>query len=403
MNNWKSVWHYQMIGFGTNFGKIGRLRQHLMILSSVRADRLRLKLDNRTNLGQMKIESIRAGVSMDHLSRVSVEGADGAVLEPDEIRWTDETAIDPVLPGQALHIVIDFESLEGVRAFVQTTSNRNWNSEFMWLDQQANQPENQQANQPSAEPSAKWMDFSGVLPAMAGINKPTAAFGISQTDLWTDESVRTIALFGDSITHMSFYYDALFDRLLKAYPGKFVLENAGIGGNRLCYDASKAPNMGENYIIFGPAGYGRYPDDVFSDFKPDAVIILEGVNDVTHCWQFDLMDEIPTTELFCGRLAEIAAYTHEKGSKVFYATICPESAFAEFDWYDASEQLRTGINDWIRKQNLADGWFDFDLAVRDPKCPSRMKPECNFGDGLHPGTEGGRAMAASVDLCALMA
>ena len=390
MNNWKSVWHYQIIGFGSKLAEFSGLRQHLMVLSSIDADKIRLKLDNTGNLGQMKISRIQAGPSMDQLSPITVAGSENTCLEHDEIKWTDEISLKQAIhAGQILHIVIDFEKIEGVRAFVQTTSNRTWNAEFCQLDEKGN-------------PSSDWMDFGGVIPAMAEFNKPTAAFGISQADLWADENVRTIALFGDSITHMSFYYDALFERLMKAFPGKFVLENAGIGGNRLCYDASKAPMLGENYIIFGPAGYGRYPDDVFGSFQPDAVIILEGVNDISHCWQFDLLDEIPTTALFCGRLAEMAAYTHEKGAKIYFATICPETAFENETWYGDSEALRTGINDWIREQDLADGFFDFDLVIRDPEKKNQMLPPFNFGDGLHPGADGGRVMAEAIDLTKLM-
>jgi lysophospholipase L1-like esterase len=42
--------------------------------------------------------------------------------------------------------------------------------------------------------------------------------------------------------------------------------------------------------------------------------------------------------------------------------------------------------------------IDFDAVLRDPARPSRLKPEFDSGDHLHPGAAGYRAMAAAVDL-----
>ena len=42
--------------------------------------------------------------------------------------------------------------------------------------------------------------------------------------------------------------------------------------------------------------------------------------------------------------------------------------------------------------------IDFDKAVQDPKHPSKMAPEYDSGDKLHPGDTGYRKMADSIDL-----
>ena len=49
-----------------------------------------------------------------------------------------------------------------------------------------------------------------------------------------------------------------------------------------------------------------------------------------------------------------------------------------------------------------DGFFDFDLVIRDPEKKNQMLPPFNFGDGLHPGADGGRVMAEAINLTKLM-
>jgi lysophospholipase L1-like esterase len=42
--------------------------------------------------------------------------------------------------------------------------------------------------------------------------------------------------------------------------------------------------------------------------------------------------------------------------------------------------------------------IDFDLAVRDPRHPARLRPEFDNDDHLHPNDAGYLAMADAIDL-----
>ena len=64
----------------------------------------------------------------------------------------------------------------------------------------------------------------------------------------------------------------------------------------------------------------------------------------------------------------------------------------------AVDAERTELNTWIRSTDAFDGVLDFDAALRDPERPSRMLPEYDSGDHLHPGDAGLAALAESVDL-----
>lgn len=60
------------------------------------------------------------------------------------------------------------------------------------------------------------------------------------------------------------------------------------------------------------------------------------------------------------------------------------------------------MNQWIRESDEFDGVVDFDAVLRDPANPARMKAELDSGDHLHPGDAGYKAMAAAIDIDALL-
>jgi lysophospholipase L1-like esterase len=63
-----------------------------------------------------------------------------------------------------------------------------------------------------------------------------------------------------------------------------------------------------------------------------------------------------------------------------------------------SEQGRQAVNAWIRTQDVADGYFDFDLAVRDPSNPAVLAAPYGSVDHLHLSPAGYQRLAEAVDL-----
>ena len=62
------------------------------------------------------------------------------------------------------------------------------------------------------------------------------------------------------------------------------------------------------------------------------------------------------------------------------------------------EQKRQAINEWIRKAGEYDGIIDLDRALRDPEHPTRLLPQYDSGDHLHPNDAGMKAMGEAVPL-----
>ena len=219
--------------------------------------------------------------------------------------------------------------------------------------------------------------------------------------LWLDgidvnASPRAAAIiaFGDSITDgfsttpdADMPWPSILARRLGAQRGMATRSviNMGISGNRVLREGA------------GSSGLARFDRDVLS--RPGArwVLLLLGINDIG----FSAIPGLPATEkataedIIAGHQMLISrARLH--GLSIIGATLTP---FEGVNTYTAAgEQMRQQVNQWIRSSGSFDAVIDFDLATRDPDRPTRLRPEFDSGDHIHPNDAGNRAMAEAVDL-----
>jgi lysophospholipase L1-like esterase len=232
----------------------------------------------------------------------------------------------------------------------------------------------------------------------------TGWYFLSGIDVLAPAATGAVVTFGDSITdgfqsdftpateHLTNlgvnerYPDFLARRLNAAGVPLSVL-NSGISGNRVLADG-QIPE-------FGPRGLARFRADALALPGVTDVILLEGINDIGQGPGFT------SAEIIAGYKTLIAE-AHAAGVKIRLGTLMPAggSTFSGYSDEDAVK-ARAEINAWIRGQNPADGFVDFDAAVRDPADPSRLKPEYDGSDHLHLSAAGYAAMAAAVDLAQL--
>ena len=98
-------------------------------------------------------------------------------------------------------------------------------------------------------------------------------------------------------------------------------------------------------------------------------------------------------------MKQIVARVHEHGAKIYGATLTPYEGTVFHDYYQpAGEAKREAVNVWIRSPGAFDAVIDFDAAVRDPAHPTRIRPDYDVDDHLHPNDAGYRAMGEAVDL-----
>jgi len=231
-------------------------------------------------------------------------------------------------------------------------------------------------------PSTSWVFLTGV-------------------DMLEPESASAVVAFGDSITDGARstidtnrrWPDVLADRLLARQRGSRIgVLNAGIGGNRILHDAA-------SNVRFGVNALARFDSDVLAQPGVKYVIVLEGINDLGHAGTSAPSSETVSAEDIIAGLKQMIERAHEKGLKIFGATLTPFEGTTFTGYFTPEKEAkRKAVNVWIRTSKAFDGVIDFEKAVRDPAHPDRMLPSYDGGDHLHPGDEGYKAMGEAVDL-----
>lgn len=393
---WVSAFSYLPIHYAVELARVEDQTQRVSFPCNLGGERVRLRLSNRYGKGELRLAHVTVGVArggrVEEIRPITRSGQEEICLAPGEEIWSDEAALS-VRAGDRLAVtsyVGNTQTIESVCAF--------WSSNGPLVELGPGDHTGGEAFDPV--PSAE------IYPVIAMDANPVKAYffyGWSGLQVLTGDDVRTVAVFGDSITHMAFVSNALTARLSAAYPGRVSVLNRGIGGNRLLYDATRIDFMPAQGKCFGPAGVRRFEEDVFGQENVDAVLVLEGINDIMHPIQFDHPEELASAEDLARGFRELIAVARRHGARIFAATITPSGspAYPE-EWMPRFEAVRTAINDRLREGIGFDGCFDYDAAVRDEEHPDYMRGDCHIGDGLHPNDKGGAFMAAQVDLAALI-
>ena len=232
------------------------------------------------------------------------------------------------------------------------------------------------------------------LPAGTTTTKGEVLTGI---DISAANGTRTVVALGDSLTggfgstldlnHR--WPDRFSERILgpKGMQGLSVV-NAGIGGNRLLHD------------FFGPNGLSRFDRDVLAQPNTGYLIVELGINDFGLPGGRNLPEEEVTADDVIAGYRQLIQRANSYGIKVFFATMPPFGGFTERPGFysPAAEAKRQAVNNWIRTNKEAQGYIDFELAVRDPKNPSRLAPQFDSGDHLDPNDAGYQAMSDAIEL-----
>ena len=227
--------------------------------------------------------------------------------------------------------------------------------------------------------------------AMPDPKTMTAYAWLSSVDVVAPANAFTVVAFGDSITDgysttldTDQAWPALLAKRLNAVKNQRVaVVNQGISGNQVLRDGA------------GLSALARFDRDVLSRPGVKWVILFEGINDINIRGRIDGSNALTSDELIWG-YRQIIARAHAHGIKVIGATIMPEEGVPTAS--ERGEQIRQTVNRWIRANGNFDAVVDFDMTVRDPQRPVRLKQQFDPGDHIHPDDAGNQAMADAFDL-----
>lgn len=393
---WNTAWSYLPIDYGTSIGTVENITQRSYFTNNVSGTKVKLRFANRYGNQELVFERVVIGQikpgkqQIDEIKKVTYQGQEriqipvGQEFYSDELEWNIEANTEIV-------VSIYIKEKMNVQSACQTWLAKSWRTRYGLCGDY------------TLEQKFEEVECRTVYPYVeADPNKSNVIVGISEILIEGEKNVKNVTMFGDSITHMSYYSDALAYELYEAYPGQVTVVNRGIGGNRLLHNASYLPQNDGHGRCFGIAGNKRYMKDIFENNTPDTVLILEGVNDIMHPHQFQHnKDEVVSAEDLISCVKEMIDVIHEHAAKVYLGTIMPFK-LEQVDWLELAEDTRNQYNEWVRTQNITDGILDFDQALRDEKEKDRLEDGTHIGDGLHPNITGGKRMASLVPVKEIM-
>jgi lysophospholipase L1-like esterase len=204
-----------------------------------------------------------------------------------------------------------------------------------------------------------------------------------------------IVTVGDSLTDSNLsrldannrWPDQLARRLVARGGGRQLgVMNQGLGGNRILHDGR------------GDSGLRRFDRDVLAQPGVSHAIVILGINDIRNRNQLP-EEDVSWQEMIRG-LQQMADRAHVRGLRIFGGTLLTfeHETFNPGFYTPRGEEKRQAVNAWIRQSGAFDTFIDFELALRDPEHPTRMLPEYDCGDHLHPSDAGYLRMGDCIDL-----
>lgn len=220
----------------------------------------------------------------------------------------------------------------------------------------------------------------------------TNCITLSGVDVETDDDTFAIMAFGDSITARP-WPDFLAKRINNEGIYSVSVVRKAIGGNRILRDYRDILARRR----MGHAAIERFEMSMDQIEGAKVVIMLEGINDIMHPFPdspFADMSQLPTADELIEGYKKCIDIAHSKGAKMYLCTILPCKRMLTY--CGDRNGLREKVNEWIRTNDYADGYIEFEKAVADKDEPTKLALEFDSGDELHPSEAGSYALCNAV-------
>lgn len=327
------------------------------------ADKLRLTLDNFCGTEPVTITKVYV-----NKTPVTFENGSRSVMIPaGESRVSDEVVFD-VKRGEDFHISIYLGDFTQMRSAVLITG-------------------------PLSKGTYTVGDYAESETLPIDLTRKTNWFYfLSDVALHTSDKNRAVICYGDSITSQA-WPDYLSLRLFHDKIEHTAIVRKAASGTRILRQYENI-----TYDSYGLKGEIRFPHEVRVS-GADTIIIQHGINDIIHpvgveVNPFRPWSDLPTADELIGGLRNYISWAHSYGLKVYMGTLLPIYGWRTYEPF--RNDIRNAVNEWIRTSNEAEGFIDFDKALRDSQNPAAFAGGYDSGDHLHPSLQAYERMAMEV-------
>jgi lysophospholipase L1-like esterase len=255
-----------------------------------------------------------------------------------------------------------------------------------------------------------WSGNGDLSAATAGtgytVTRVCCWFFLSGVDVLREDAAGAVIVFGDSLGDGNGialnsnlrWPDQLSDRLQRKVRDRDVpgVLNVSRAGARLSHEGLEPGDGGfAGFPELGDNAYSRLDEDIFSETAAHAVIMDLGINDI---WMNN-----DSADTIIAALRQLNQQIKQRGYTVLVGTLGPFEGLMGGDgttvWSPEKEATRQAVNTYLRTHsNEFDAVVDFDKVLRDPGAPTKLRPEFDSGDHIHPNGAGNKAMADAVPL-----
>ena len=346
-----------------------------VLINTLDAGAVRLKFTNRFGENPAELSEVtvaistdgKCGVVGDTITNVTFSGEKSVIIPPHGEIESDPIAFE-IKSGEKLSVSIYFEN------FTQMNTGFTYDNIYMVR-----------------------RFIEGNHTHSDDFDRMNMSFSAAYNFLWsvdflTYEDSYSIAAFGDSITSQE-WVDILAQKLIDNGVNNRAIVRRAVSGSRIF---GSYPAL--SYFHYGEDGTTRFEREVNHD-GVEGVIILHGINDIIHPDgknPMRPMSNMPTPEMLAEGICGYINTAKKLGYRTYVATLLPIKNWRTYDL--PRDDIRIAFNNWVRTQDISDGFIEFEKAVCDPTDSRAFAPECNRGDNLHASVEGYRRMAEAVDL-----
>ncbi len=224
---------------------------------------------------------------------------------------------------------------------------------------------------------------------------------LTQINTYSKEDDAYSAVFIGDSTLVNGMTNYLSTRLVDAGEENIAIINEGIMGNRLFYNGN-----GLIGNLYGEALIDRYSRDALNIAGCEIIVVKIGVNDILHPSSKSMGDKAPyvSPEEIIDGYIELANKAHENGKRIYFMEITPWKGYVrdilgnknDIVWSEELQAMCDVCNDWIKNNDVADGYINSD-SLADPEMPDSFIKQFTK-DGIHFTETGALAFADCIDI-----